>query len=203
MKNLFKLLISFCLFFVLFINNASSEISKETEENKILFESKCSLCHSTSRPLYTKKTREGWTTTVKRMQSKDPSNINDAEAEKIITYLSDIRGLETLTISKIKDPVNITELEKKHVPVIQIISEDKEKNMITVTVTVGEIQHPMEEQHYIKNIEIFVDNKSAGKVNLKPGDKTEAKFEVSVTDNKKITARANCNVHGIWEGENK
>ncbi|GAB6183045.1 hypothetical protein [Thermodesulfovibrio hydrogeniphilus] len=57
-----------------------------------VFESKCSKCHSIDRPKSQKKTADEWRRTVKRMQSKKNANINDAEAETIIKYLSENYG---------------------------------------------------------------------------------------------------------------
>ena len=52
----------------------------------------------------------------------------------------------------------------------------------------------MEQEHYIQWIEIFTD-KGRSKKFLKPGDSPEAVFPVKAKD---ISARAYCNVHGLW-----
>jgi len=78
--------------------------------------------------------------------------------------------------------------EEKHVPVV-------EKTDTGVKVTVGSVDHPMEDDHYIEWIEII----AGGRVyrqNLKPGDKPEAEFAVQG----EVEARAYCNLHGLWEG---
>jgi len=77
---------------------------------------------------------------------------------------------------------------EKHLPVI-------EKSENKITVKVGSIPHPMEEAHYIELIEIIADDKVYKKF-LKPGNVPEAVFELTA-DN--ITARAYCNVHGLWQ----
>lgn len=78
--------------------------------------------------------------------------------------------------------------KEKHVPVIEN-SEDG------VRVQVGSVEHPMEEKHYIEWIEILAGDKVYRKY-LKPGDKPEAVFQVEAD---KITARAYCNLHGLWK----
>jgi len=78
---------------------------------------------------------------------------------------------------------------EKHVPVVS-----KDENIVTVKV--GEVEHPMEEKHYIRLIEILVENR-VYRVNLKPGDKPEAKF--SIPKGKEITVREECNLHGLWK----
>lgn len=76
---------------------------------------------------------------------------------------------------------------EKHVPII-------EKTDKGVKIKVGSIPHPMEEVHYIEWISIEFDNKIDIKF-LKPGERPEAEFNVSPD---KITARAYCNIHGLW-----
>ncbi len=92
--------------------------------------------------------------------------------------------------NKAKDASNMTELEEKHTPVIEI-SADK------VIVKVGEITHPMEEGHYIQYIELFKDGESVAKKELKPGEKPEAEFENVTLGN--LKAQELCNLHGLWE----
>ncbi|WP_456324765.1 desulfoferrodoxin [Desulfonauticus submarinus] len=79
---------------------------------------------------------------------------------------------------------------EKHVPVI-------EKTNNGYKVTVGSTAHPMEENHYIEWIELIADNKAYRKF-LTPGDKPTADFCISAD---KVTARAYCNLHGLWKEE--
>lgn len=76
---------------------------------------------------------------------------------------------------------------EKHVPVI-------EKSGNKVTVKVGSLPHPMLEEHYIEWIEVIVDGKAL-RESLKPGEKPEATFNIKAD---KISARAYCNLHGLW-----
>lgn len=80
----------------------------------------------------------------------------------------------------------------KHVPVI-------EKTENSVKIKIGLVPHPMEAGHYIEWIEIWPEGeeKSCRKY-LKPGDAPEAEFG---TKAEKITARAYCNIHGLWKAE--
>ena len=96
-----------------------------------------------------------------------------------------------MEIKKAADPENMTELEKKHTPVISI-EGDK------VKVIVGEITHPMEEEHYITYIELFNGEESVSKKELNPGEAPEAVFEdVPLSEN--LKAQELCNIHGLWE----
>ena len=80
---------------------------------------------------------------------------------------------------------------EKHVPVVEKIDGG-------YRVTVGEVEHPMTEAHYIQWIELIAGNQSLTCF-LQPGDKPEAVF---MTDAGKVTARAYCNLHGHWKSEN-
>lgn len=79
--------------------------------------------------------------------------------------------------------------QEKHVPII-------EKTEQGILVKVGSIPHPMEQAHYVEWIEITTDGKSYRKF-LKPGDKPEALFEISVEE---VVVREYCNIHGLWKG---
>ena len=78
---------------------------------------------------------------------------------------------------------------EKHVPYIEKTSDG-------ILVKVGQNQdHPMEEKHYIEWIQIIT-NGAAYRKFLKPGDKPQAKFEITSDE---IEAREYCNVHGLWK----
>ncbi|MGC1119905.1 MAG: desulfoferrodoxin [Candidatus Methanofastidiosia archaeon] len=77
--------------------------------------------------------------------------------------------------------------KEKHVPVIQ-------KKKDTITVKVGSVPHPMEENHYIEWIEVIADGRSYRKF-LNPGDSPEAEFEITSGT---LEVREYCNVHGLW-----
>ncbi len=77
--------------------------------------------------------------------------------------------------------------KEKHVPVIEKINGG-------YRVTVGEVEHPMLENHYIEWIELIENGKSQIK-HLNPGEKPEAIF---LTDSENVSAREYCNLHGLW-----
>ena len=65
---------------------------------------------------------------------------------------------------------------EKHLPVVQELPANDCCDKDGFKVKIGEIEHPMEENHYIEWIEInTIDNKS-GKKFLKPEEKPEADF---------------------------
>lgn len=77
--------------------------------------------------------------------------------------------------------------QEKHVPVV-------ERGEGTVTVSVGTVNHPMEDKHNIGWIELVAGDNVFRK-NLSPGDSPKATFATKASD---LTARAYCNLHGLW-----
>lgn len=77
--------------------------------------------------------------------------------------------------------------KEKHVPVWS--------NTVGISVKVGSIPHPMEENHYIELIEVIADGRVYRKY-LKPGDKPEAAFDIKASN---AEVRAYCNIHGLWK----
>ncbi len=89
---------------------------------------------------------------------------------------------------ELKEENTVDAATEKHVPVI-------EKTEHGYKVKVGEVEHPMEESHFIEWIELIADNKVYRKY-LKPGDKPEAEFCIRAEN---VTAREYCNLHGHWK----
>lgn len=81
---------------------------------------------------------------------------------------------------------------EKHVPVIEV-------NGNTVTVSVGSVEHPMMEAHYIQWIAIETEQGRQRKT-LKPEDKPVATFALAEGD-KVVEAYEYCNLHGLWKAE--
>ncbi|MFH1132583.1 MAG: desulfoferrodoxin family protein, partial [Pseudomonadota bacterium] len=66
---------------------------------------------------------------------------------------------------------------------------------VGLLVKVGSVAHPMEEKHYIEWIEVIADGEVCRQF-LGPDDAPEAIFK---TKAKSLTARAYCNLHGLWK----
>lgn len=81
---------------------------------------------------------------------------------------------------------------EKHVPVIV-----KDGNVVTVKV--GDVPHPMVDDHYISPI--FLETSEGLRVKeLKPGDAPEATF-VLADGETVIAAYEYCNKHNLWKAE--
>lgn len=81
---------------------------------------------------------------------------------------------------------------EKHVPVIT-------QNGDMVQVKVGELEHPMLEEHYI--MWIYLETKQGGFLRkLCPGYKPEAEFRLCAED-QVVAAYGYCNLHGLWKSK--
>jgi superoxide reductase len=91
-------------------------------------------------------------------------------------------------------PGSVEASVEKHLPVFTIEGGK-------VYVVVGEVEHPMTDEHYIEWISIQTKQGNQRKC-LKPGDKPAVCF--SICDKDEVEAvYAYCNLHGLWVAENK
>lgn len=81
---------------------------------------------------------------------------------------------------------------EKHVPVITVDGQ-------TVTVTVGSVDHPMLDAHYIQWI-MLETKEGRQRKTLKPGEKPVAVFALTEGDSV-VAAYEYCNLHGLWKSE--
>ena len=103
-----------------------------------------------------------------------------------------------------QDANNLTELEKKHVPVITVV---KKCGLIPegcqdVHVKMGQVQHPMQPEHYIVHIDFYINKEFISRVILTP-DKLNpaAALHLKSTAKGKLSVVELCNLHGAWISE--
>ena len=101
------------------------------------------------------------------------------------------------------DQTNFSESEKKHIPDIivsktcSIIGEDCRD----VHVKIGKILHPMLPEHFINNIDFYIDKEFVARKELRP-DKVYPSATVHLKKlGKTFTVIERCNVHGTWIAE--
>jgi superoxide reductase len=99
------------------------------------------------------------------------------------------------------DPDNLSELEKKHVPHVTIGRECSSvhgEGCADVYVKIGEIEHVMETEHYIKFIDFYASKRYLARLILTP-QQIHPKVSLCLNVNTgKLTVVENCNVHGSW-----
>ena len=115
------------------------------------------------------------------------------ECGSIVQVLADNGSECSLHMQKI--PVQ-TEGENaaKHKPIIEIDGD-------IVTVKIGKVTHPMEDNHYIQFVLIKVGDEQYIKC-FKPGDIPKATFVIDIEKlYHGIVVYEFCNVHGLWSSE--
>ena len=102
-----------------------------------------------------------------------------------------------------KDMAAMTDLEKKHHPVIDCPDTVRAGEPFQVRINVGSIPHVMEEGHFVQWIEVRFGESLYSRVELTPA---VSRPEVSVSlvkhaKHAKGTLRVieRCNLHGTWE----
>lgn len=106
-------------------------------------------------------------------------------------------------INRPADPANMTDLEKKHTPVIECPDTVKAGESFEVRIKVGEMPHVMEEGHHIQWLELYSGQNQYIRIDLTP---VFTRPEVTVTlvkggKHRTSTLRVveRCNLHGTWE----
>ena len=82
---------------------------------------------------------------------------------------------------------------EKHLPVVEMDGN-------IVKVSVGSVEHPSTEEHYIAWLYLETAHGGQRKA-IKPGDKPEVSF--ALQDDELIAVYAYCNLHGLWKTEIK
>ena len=82
---------------------------------------------------------------------------------------------------------------EKHLPVVEMDGN-------VVKVSVGSVEHPSTEEHYIAWVYLETAHGGQRKA-IKPGDKPEVSF--ALQDDELIAVYAYCNLHGLWKTEIK
>lgn len=87
-------------------------------------------------------------------------------------------------------PNTVDAATEKHVPCITL-----EGN--TLKVNVGEVTHPMSEEHLISAIYVVTDKNTIYRKYLKATDAPT--FEIENIDSKHVDVYSYCNLHGLWK----
>ena len=101
------------------------------------------------------------------------------------------------------DPKNLTEGDKKHVPVITILRKCGliPEGCVDAHVKMGQILHPMQPAHYINHIDFYLDKEFIARVHLTPEKLNPAAALHLKASSGKLAAVEFCTVHGAWINE--
>lgn len=107
-------------------------------------------------------------------------------------------------IKKPADLNNLTEGDKKHIPVITVSKTCglAGPGCTDVTVKTGEILHVMEEKHFIVYIDLYHDHKFIARYHMTPALNPIITAHLKVAEGV-FTALEFCNIHGKWMSEVK
>ena len=107
-------------------------------------------------------------------------------------------------VNTVKDPENMTELEKKHLPIISAPKRVKKGECFEVTVEVGKLaEHPNQPAHYIEFVELYADHTYLARIDF-TARVTCPVMKVCVSldhSHGRLRAFEHCNLHGTWEGD--
>lgn len=106
-----------------------------------------------------------------------------------------------MQINKVQVIDSATEADLKHLPKIELPEEYELDSEVEVTVSVGYIPHPMSEEHGVKWIELYKNDQLIKNVLISSTEEPVATFKTTLDGSDKLTARAECNLHGVWESE--
>ena len=107
-------------------------------------------------------------------------------------------------VNKPEDVEPDSPVAKKHVPVITVPPVLKVGEFYDVKITVGEIEHPNENEHFIQWIEFYIGSVYLGRFDFAPVmTKPEVTIPLKLSHsglNSTLRAVSRCNLHGLWEG---
>lgn len=105
----------------------------------------------------------------------------------------------TPEVFHVKDPANMTELEKKHFPHISLPARVVKGESTPVAIAV---EHVMTQPHFIARLEVYWEGTLLSTVPLVP-DLMDCKATVNLKfpGPGRLAVRIVCNVHGVWEAE--
>ena len=105
-------------------------------------------------------------------------------------------------VNKAKDWEDLTDLEKKHLPIITAPDKVKANECFEVTVEVGKLlKHPNEPAHFIEFIELYAAHVYLARLNF-TAKITSPTMKVCLALPSQLgplRAFARCNLHGAWE----
>jgi len=122
--------------------------------------------------------------------------------------LSYAKEFSLTELNKPQDWKNLTDMAKKHVPIIEAPAKAKAKEPFTVKIKVGGIdgvEHPNTLGHWINWVELYAGERTISRVEFAPEmcDGYVSTLNVTLSETATLRAREFCNLHGVWEGREK
>jgi len=109
----------------------------------------------------------------------------------------------SLTEMNRADPANMTDLMRKHTPVIDAPGKVKANQSFAVTVKVGGIdgvEHPNVLGHWINWVAVYVGDRPLARVEFAPAvSQPQTTLSIALEQSATLRVVASCNMHGLWE----
>ncbi|MFQ6083336.1 MAG: class II SORL domain-containing protein [Candidatus Aminicenantia bacterium] len=107
--------------------------------------------------------------------------------------------------AKSENVEQMTDLEKKHTPIIEAPDKVRKGEPFEVFIEVGRhMKHPNENAHYIEWIELYSGDTFLARVDLIPRlTEPRVKFAIALDYSHPLKVRERCNLHGVWESFSK
>ncbi|MHC4617272.1 MAG: desulfoferrodoxin family protein [Planctomycetota bacterium] len=107
-------------------------------------------------------------------------------------------------VNTVKDTKNMTDLEKKHLPIITAPKKVGKGKCFEIMLEVGKLMaHPNEPGHFIEFAELYADHTYLARVDFTARTTCPIIKVCASLDHihGKLRAFAHCNLHGTWEGQ--
>ena len=109
----------------------------------------------------------------------------------------------SLTEMNRADPANMTDMMRKHTPVIDAPDQAKSGEPFAVTIKVGGIdgvEHPNVLGHWINWVALYAGDRLLARVDFEPAvSQPQATLSVALEESTTLRAESFCNMHGVWQ----
>ncbi|MFH1855756.1 MAG: desulfoferrodoxin family protein [Candidatus Omnitrophota bacterium] len=105
-------------------------------------------------------------------------------------------------VNEPKDKMNLTDLEKKHIPVIDAPQKVRKDALFEVRIEVGKLlEHPNEATHFIEWLELYAGETFLARAHFSGGiSYPSVIFKVKLSHaHGPLRVWEKCNLHGLWE----
>ena len=107
-------------------------------------------------------------------------------------------------VNRPTDPINLTDLEKMHLPTIDAPSQVGLGQCFDVTIEIGRmLPHPKARNHFIEFIDLYADDQFLARANLTAVNScpvVRMRISLSVPTGQ-LRAYGRCNMHGVWTSD--
>ena len=109
----------------------------------------------------------------------------------------------SLTETNRADPANMTDMMRKHTPVIDAPDKVKSAEPFAVKVKVGGIDgvgHPNVLGHWINWVALYAGDRLLARVEFAPAvSQPQATLNIALEESTTLRVAAFCNMHGVWQ----